>query len=425
LIVKSEEGLPLYALGALAWVAFVAFILTGLFTTVKEAPWVAIPFFGVFLVAAWKFGGKLLSSVGAYVNFGTVRLALERAPVVGGELKGTVEFESGAAALAKFDAELVCTREITKAHDDATILKDEVYSETSELSVRVEPGRRSAPFAIAIPARENPSGEAENYADEERVPTFSWELRLTAPHGGGDLKRSFALTVLPAGSRMEEVYGQEAQKPAAESAIALIVANLIPLVLVFFGLQSVGSLIVLYWAENLVIGLYTILRMLEAGRSGIVEKAGKTFFFTLHYGMFCMVHGIFVVTMFVPREFYAELNAIPPWPGPLVFPHMLWLGAKTMGLFSLSGLLLPLLALVVSHGVSFYTNYLRNGRYLKSRADDSFWRPYPRMILLHLAIIGGGFFIASQGQPAPFLAALVVGKTVIDLWLHRRSNRAG
>jgi hypothetical protein len=46
------------------------------------------------------------------------------------------------------------------------------------------------------------------------------------------------------------------------------------------------------------------------------------------------------------------------------------------------------------------------------------------MILLHLAIIGGGFFIASRGSSVPLLAALVIGKTLIDLALHRRSNRA-
>jgi uncharacterized protein DUF6498 len=40
-------------------------------------------------------------------------------------------------------------------------------------------------------------------------------------------------------------------------------------------------------------------------------------------------------------------------------------------------------------------------------------------------IIGGGFFIARHGSTVPLLAALVIGKTVMDLALHRRSNRAG
>lgn len=87
--------------------------------------------------------------------------------------------------------------------------------------------------------------------------------------------------------------------------------------------------------------------------------------------------------------------------------------------------LLPLFGLAVSHGVSFYTNYLRNERYRTSSQQDSFWRPYPRMVLLHVFIIGGAFFIAGHGSTMLPLAALVIGKTLMDLGLHRRSNRAG
>jgi hypothetical protein len=47
------------------------------------------------------------------------------------------------------------------------------------------------------------------------------------------------------------------------------------------------------------------------------------------------------------------------------------------------------------------------------------------MILLHLCIIGGGIFIARHGTTVPLLAGLVIGKTLIDLTLHRRSNRVG
>jgi hypothetical protein len=47
------------------------------------------------------------------------------------------------------------------------------------------------------------------------------------------------------------------------------------------------------------------------------------------------------------------------------------------------------------------------------------------MILLHVFIIAGGFFIAGHGSTMLPLAALVIGKTLMDLGLHRRSNRAG
>ncbi len=217
----------------------------------------------------------------------------------------------------------------------------------------------------------------------------------------------------------------EAQQPSSAASVALVAANLLPLALVLAGHGDVGGLVVLYWAENVVIGCYTVLRMLGAGRGALAEKLGKSIFFGVHYGMFCFVHGVFVTTLFLSPEQQQAIRALPPWPGFGFFVQQLWLGANVMGLLSPGALLLPLLALAVSHGVSFYTNYLRNGRYLSSSAQDSFWRPYPRMVLLHVCIIGGGFFIMRHGSSVPMLAALVIGKTLIDLGLHRWSNRAG
>jgi hypothetical protein len=42
LIVRSAQRLGLYGWGLLLWLGFVAFILTGLFTAVKEAPYVHV-----------------------------------------------------------------------------------------------------------------------------------------------------------------------------------------------------------------------------------------------------------------------------------------------------------------------------------------------------------------------------------------------
>jgi len=207
------------------------------------------------------------------------------------------------------------------------------------------------------------------------------------------------------------------------AAAALVAANLLPLALVLAGREEVGGLVMLYWAENVVIGFYTVLRMLAAGAGSAREKAHRTVFFCIHYGMFCFIHGVFVVALFLPLEQQQLLHAQLQSPGPFFFLQKLWLGASVMGLFSPGALLLPLLALTASHGVSFYLHYLRNGRYRTARPDDSFWRPYPRMVLLHLCILGGGFFILRHGSTVPVLAALVIGKTLIDLWLHLRSHR--
>ena len=65
-----------------------------------------------------------------------------------------------------------------------------------------------------------------------------------------------------------------------------------------------------YWAENVVIGCYTVLRMLESGRGAAGEKIGKSLFFCFHYGMFCLVHGVFVMTLFLSPEQHVAHRAL-------------------------------------------------------------------------------------------------------------------
>jgi hypothetical protein len=45
-------------------------------------------------------------------------------------------------------------------------------------------------------------------------------------------------------------------------------------------------------------------------------------------------------------------------------------------------------------------------------------------VVLHLALLGGAFAISALGSPQLLLLILVVGKTAIDLALHRRSTAA-
>ena len=53
--------------------------------------------------------------------------------------------------------------------------------------------------------------------------------------------------------------------PSVPSAVGLVLANLVPLVgVVFFG-WSLFGIMWIYWAENAVIGIFAILRMLTAG----------------------------------------------------------------------------------------------------------------------------------------------------------------
>ncbi|MEJ0022031.1 MAG: DUF6498-containing protein [Alphaproteobacteria bacterium] len=97
----------------------------------------------------------------------------------------------------------------------------------------------------------------------------------------------------------------------ARIAGALIV-NLIPVLGVLFGGWSAFALLLLYWLENVVIGVFNIARMIAAGVAkgpgGIAACLFVVPFFAFHYGMFCLVHGIFVWTMF--GQGFAQMAAL-------------------------------------------------------------------------------------------------------------------
>ncbi|HYL56317.1 MAG TPA: DUF6498-containing protein [Gemmatimonadales bacterium] len=85
------------------------------------------------------------------------------------------------------------------------------------------------------------------------------------------------------------------------TAVVLIAANLVPLAGVLFFGWSVYATLLLFWVENVIVGAFNILRMLAATPDNPLAWVTKVFmipFFTFHYGMFVMVHGIFVLQLF-------------------------------------------------------------------------------------------------------------------------------
>src|SRR3954471_13716766 len=98
------------------------------------------------------------------------------------------------------------------------------------------------------------------------------------------------------------------------AVVALVVANAIPLVGVLFLGWNVWTILTIYWLENGVVGVFNVLKMAKApapeppGRSamlyngrpvvgGASAKATLIPFFLIHYGIFWVVHGIFVLTL--------------------------------------------------------------------------------------------------------------------------------
>ena len=187
------------------------------------------------------------------------------------------------------------------------------------------------------------------------------------------------------------------------SGLALMIANLIPLGGVLLLGWDLGEVITLFWAENAVIGLYTLLKLVVVAQWGALLLGP---FFLGHYGGFMAAHFLFIYQLFV-----RGIEQSPP---------------EVQTLTALAGLFIPLwpalLALAVSHGISFYANFLKRKEYLGRTAAEQMGEPYKRVVVLHVTIIFGGWVILLLGSPLPALVLLVALKTGVDLAAHRKEH---
>jgi hypothetical protein len=207
--------------------------------------------------------------------------------------------------------------------------------------------------------------------------------------------------------------------------IALLTANAIPLFGVLFLNWDAFYIVLLYWTENIVIGFYNVLKMVFAAVPHPIAHLGKLFlipFFIVHYGGFTAVHGFFVLALFGKDGQGPPMGGMD-WPCFLVFVQMLFSVIKYMYSVIPPQVRLAVLALFASHGVSFVQNYLIKREYATAKPDKLMGSPYGRVVVMHVAILAGGFLTMAIGSPAPLLVVLVGLKTILDVNLHNREHK--
>jgi hypothetical protein len=163
------------------------------------------------------------------------------------------------------------------------------------------------------------------------------------------------------------------------------------------------TVLALYWLENVIIGGFTLLRILAAGarteRNG--QSLGSAVFFTLHYGLFCFVHGALVATLFSDIR-----SAHDPFDAVLLMIGRI--GADRFGMVAI-------LAMLVAGATDAWRARLAMNAGNEKLIKAIMAEPYGRIVVLHLVLMGGGLLM--QALHAPSLAALLlVGlKLVYDL----------
>ncbi len=218
------------------------------------------------------------------------------------------------------------------------------------------------------------------------------------------------------------------------SGYFIIAANLLPLGLVLAGDWGLREILPLYWVESAIIGFFTILKMLLAGgpiaklRGGgarlaaaagpgltaaysALAMAGKLFmacFFTVHFGMFMFVHGIFLFGFVLQGAQLGPAKVDPMNPG-------LWLdylGAVKWGIAALFG----------GHAASFFLNYIAGGEYRHTSAGECMTSPYPRIIVMHLTILLGAFASIAMPGAGTIMVIFVAAKIFADVAAHKKEH---
>jgi hypothetical protein len=194
------------------------------------------------------------------------------------------------------------------------------------------------------------------------------------------------------------------------SAIILIIVNILPIIGILFLNWNSYDLLVIYWLENVVVGIYNVARMpftkigiqtISSGQTytrslGIFSKLFYTFFFIIHFSIFTGVHGIFIKMLAIPQSTFSGIS-----------------GYQQAAIF--------FVVLMISHGYSYFANFWFKGEYKTRGIFQQMMSPYKRIVVLQITIIFGAFLsILFPGMI--FSIVLVLVKILIDLYTHKKAH---
>lgn len=203
--------------------------------------------------------------------------------------------------------------------------------------------------------------------------------------------------------------------------VSLIVTNLLTIVFAIFGNWDLATVLFIYWAQSVIIGIFSVFSLLSADTATLAAEMGRSQaeaggspvvserfvsiykvllagFFTLHYGLFHWGYFSFIVDsgIFGP----VDLSGSGTWAACALF--------------------------VLNHLYS-YLYHRPGGRQGADFVNEAFFGPYNRIIPMHVTIIFGSIVVlvlGALGIPAtlPVLVLFLLIKTRQDITLHLRKH---
>jgi Family of unknown function (DUF6498) len=222
---------------------------------------------------------------------------------------------------------------------------------------------------------------------------------------------------------------------SSASIVLLVAFNLVPLVGVLFLRWNIPTILVLYWVENGIVGLLNVPKILLARGSlprasgsvaatgaaangvGGMPRAGLALFFLVHYGLFWLVHGVFVFAL-------PTFAAVGFTDFRTLEDGSLQVGSPLVTSPDMGAVAVGAVGLAISRLASFFLNFIGRREYLRISPARQAFAPYGRLFILHVTIIFGAFVSLLIGSPIGAIVVLVLVKTGADLALHVREHDA-
>lgn len=184
--------------------------------------------------------------------------------------------------------------------------------------------------------------------------------------------------------------------------VLILLLNLIPVGGVLFLGWQAAQILLLYWVENVIVGALALSRILTA--QGVLapppgqkpdSRAATGCFFILHYGVFTLVHGVFTVILAVRLAG----DATTMW-------------TQTLGDGAFHVMVLAAAAFQV---VAMIRDWWMSGLWRRSSPIEEMFRPYGRIVVMHVTVLGAAWAMDSLGAPAWAVLILCLAKAALEV----------
>ncbi len=198
------------------------------------------------------------------------------------------------------------------------------------------------------------------------------------------------------------------------SSVALVIANLIPLVGVLFLGWEPLTVFVIYVLESVIAGIFNVIKMLsvyfgnkevallkQPGDSG-VAGLGLIPFFIVHYFFFVFIQCVlFFAFANIGADSFSPLRLIQNFK-PYVYSDSGWAAG----------------GIVLSYAINYALNFMLNGKFARTSLSQLFFRPYKRIFIQQFVVLFGGFvfILSSAVLPKAGLLVFVTIFTTIKIW---------